>query len=90
LGSWVLNIRFAASSVHDNALLSSFFFGRQRSPLSGFETWVADVPLYMKWLAGLQMYAKFDAEFQTRPRIDFKDFTLDKDEVDAAIQMARL
>jgi hypothetical protein len=36
------------------------------------------------------MYAKFDAEFQTRPRIDFKDFTLDKDEIDAAIQMARL
>ena len=35
------------------------------------------------------MYAKFDAETQTRPRIDFKDFTLDTDEVDAAIQKAR-
>ncbi len=35
------------------------------------------------------MYAKFDAEYQTRPRIDFKDFTLDKDEVDDAILQAR-
>ncbi len=35
------------------------------------------------------MYAKFDAETQARPRIDFKDFTLDTDEVDAAIQKAR-
>jgi hypothetical protein len=35
------------------------------------------------------MYAKFDAETQTRPRIDFKNFTLDADEVDAAIQKVR-
>ena len=34
------------------------------------------------------MYAKFDAEYQTRPRIEFKDFTLDKDEVDNAINKA--
>jgi hypothetical protein len=34
------------------------------------------------------MYAKFDAEHQTRPRIEFKDFTLDKDEVDTAIKKA--
>jgi len=35
------------------------------------------------------MYAKFDAENQTRPRIEFKDFTLNRDEVDAAICQAR-
>ena len=35
------------------------------------------------------MYAKFDAETQSRPKIDFKDFTLDKEEVDNAIEKAR-
>jgi hypothetical protein len=35
------------------------------------------------------MYAKFDSEYQTRPRIEFKDFTLDRDEVDEAIQKAK-
>jgi hypothetical protein len=35
------------------------------------------------------MYAKFDPEYQTRPRIEFKDFTLDRDEVDEAIQNAK-
>ncbi len=34
------------------------------------------------------MYAKFDAEHQTRPRIEFKDFTLDKDEIESAIRQA--
>ena len=34
------------------------------------------------------MYARFDAETQTRPVIDFKDFKLDKEEVDEAIQQA--
>jgi hypothetical protein len=37
-----------------------------------------------------KMYAKFDVGFQTRPRIEFKDFTLDREEVDAAIEEARL
>jgi hypothetical protein len=32
------------------------------------------------------MYAKFDPETQTRPQIDFKDFTLDAKEIDDAIQ----
>jgi hypothetical protein len=32
------------------------------------------------------MYAKFDPETQLRPRIDFKDFTLNEEEVDEAIQ----
>jgi hypothetical protein len=35
------------------------------------------------------MYAKFDAETQTRPIIDFKDFKLDKEEIDTAIQRAK-
>ena len=34
------------------------------------------------------MYAKFDAEYQRRPRIEFKDFTLDKDEIESAIRRA--
>jgi hypothetical protein len=34
------------------------------------------------------MYAKFDAEYQTRPRIEFKDFTLDKNEIESAIRRA--
>jgi hypothetical protein len=36
-----------------------------------------------------EMYAKFDAEHRTRPRIEFKDFTLDKDEIDGAMKAAR-
>jgi hypothetical protein len=34
------------------------------------------------------MYAKFDAQHQVRPRINFRDFTLDKEEVDAAVRKA--
>jgi hypothetical protein len=34
------------------------------------------------------MYAKYDATTQTRPRIDFKDFILNAQEVDDAIQRA--
>jgi hypothetical protein len=34
------------------------------------------------------MYAKFDPETQTRPLIDFKDFSLDEAQVDEAIQSA--
>jgi hypothetical protein len=35
------------------------------------------------------MYAKFDPETMSRPRIEFKDFTLDKHEVDKAIAQAK-
>jgi hypothetical protein len=35
------------------------------------------------------MYAKYDADTQTRPRIEFKDFTLDATEIDEAIQTAK-
>jgi hypothetical protein len=35
-----------------------------------------------------EMYAKYDPETMTRPMIDFKDFKLDKDEIDAAIEQA--
>jgi hypothetical protein len=34
------------------------------------------------------MYAKFDAEYQSRPRIEFKDFTLDKEEIETAFRKA--
>jgi hypothetical protein len=34
------------------------------------------------------MYAKFDPDTQSKPQIDFKDFTLDADEIDSAIQKA--
>ena len=37
----------------------------------------------------LQIHLQFfDAEYQSRPRIEFKDFILDKDEVDSAIKEA--
>ena len=35
-----------------------------------------------------EMYAKYDPETMTRPKIDFKDFKLDKEEIDAAIEEA--
>jgi hypothetical protein len=35
-----------------------------------------------------EMYAKYDPETMTKPMIDFKDFKLDKDEIDAAIEEA--
>jgi hypothetical protein len=47
------------------------------------------VPTRKLLVTSICMYAKFDAEHQTRPRIEFKDFTLDRDKVDNAIQRAR-
>jgi hypothetical protein len=35
-----------------------------------------------------EMYAKYDPETMTKPMIDFKDFKLDKNEIDAAIEEA--
>jgi hypothetical protein len=35
------------------------------------------------------MYAKFDPDTQSKPQIDFKDFTLDADEIDCAIRKAK-
>jgi hypothetical protein len=34
------------------------------------------------------MYAKFDAEYQSKPRIEFTDFTLDKEEIETAMRRA--